>query len=291
MILTLAMGACSDSTGVSAPDVDRLILFSAQSIANPGTNSLYGVMPDGSGLIKLPQSGLGQTLFPRRSRDRQQIAFGTGTNGSYSVWTMRADLTGPHTEYNPSACPNGVGAFSWSPSGDRVLVDCDVAQVVIKVADGTSYSLSQTWGRLASQPDWSPLGDRILYQSAPRGGDIYVANLDGSGATLVAAAAERPVWSPNGNSIVFERGIPNGSRVIVVANADGTGQRQVTFPADPTINDESPAWSPDGTQLVFVRYQVAQPDWKFHLNVINVDGSGLKSITPDTLRDILQPDW
>lgn len=44
-------------------------------------------------------------------------------------------------------------------------------------------------------------------------------------------------------------------------------------------------------QLAFVRYQVAQPDWKFHLSVINIDGTGLKTITPDTLRDLLRPDW
>jgi len=285
------MGGCSDSTGVSTPDGDRLILFTAQSTASPGTNSLYGVMPDGSGLVKLKETGLGQVLFPRRSRNRQQLAFGTGPNGSYNIWTMRADLTGGHTLYSPSACPNGVGGFSWSPSGDRLLVDCDVAQVVINVADGTSYSLSQTWGRLAAQPDWSPLGDRILYQSAVRGGDAYVANLDGSGATLVATKAENAVWSPDGQRIAFERANPNQSRVIFVANADGTGQRQLTFPPDLTINDDRPAWSPDGRQLVFIRYQIAQPPYTFHLNVINVDGTGLKSITPDTLRDILDPDW
>ncbi|MDQ6769973.1 MAG: hypothetical protein M3Z54_08300 [Gemmatimonadota bacterium] len=248
-------------------------------------------MPDGSGLFKLAEQGLGLIFFPRRSRDRRQIAFVTGTGGSFSIWTMRADMTGPHTVYSSSACPNGVGSLSWSPSGDRLLGDCDTAQVVINVSDGTSYSLTQTWGRLATQPDWSPLGDRILYQSADFGGDTYVANLDGSGATLVAANAERPVWSPDGNSIVFERSILNGSRVLVVANADGTGQRQLTFPPDPTINDESPAWSPDGKQLVFIRFQVAQPDWTFQLNVINADGSGLKSITPDTFHGMVQPDW
>jgi Tol biopolymer transport system component len=103
--------------------------------------------------------------------------------------------------------------------------------------------------------------------------------------------AEQAVWSPDGNSIAFVRPALDQSRVILVANADGTGERQLTFPPNHTFNDLSPAWSPDGTQLVFVRYQVALPDFKFHLHVINTDGTGLKSITPDTLRTVLHPDW
>jgi Tol biopolymer transport system component len=236
-------------------------------------------------------------LFPRRSRDRQRLAFLTGDNVSSTIWTMRADVTGAHTVYNSGACPSGAGSFSWSPSGDRLLADCDTAQAVIKVSDGTSYSLSQAWGRLAIRPDWSPLGDRILYQTGHFNGDTYVANLDGSGATLLASPGIQAEWSPDGTRIAFERTAPNPSGtypislVIFIANADGSGQRQLTFPADGTINDTSPAWSPDGTQLVFVRYQVAQPDLKFHLNVINADGTGLKTITPDSLQSILKPDW
>src|SRR6185436_1565094 len=89
-VLTLASIAagCSDSTAASSRNVDRLILFSAKP-GSSTTNELYGVMPDGSGLVKLPQRGEGQLLFPRRSRDRQEIVFGTGPNGSNHVWTMR----------------------------------------------------------------------------------------------------------------------------------------------------------------------------------------------------------
>jgi TolB protein len=291
LILSSVVGGCSDSTGPSPADIDKMILFSAQTPA-PGANTLYGVMPDGSGLYRFPETGMGQMLFPRRSRDRQRLAFLTGDNVSWTIWTMRADVTGAHTVYASGACPSGAGSFSWSPSGDRLLADCDTAQAVIKVSDGTSYSLSQAWGRLAANPDWSPLGDRILYQSGPFSGDTYVANLDGSGATLLATPGMEAVWSPDGTRIAFERSpVSNQSLVIFVANADGSGQRQLTFPADPTINDKSPAWSPDGTQLVFVRYQVAQPDLKFHLNVINADGTGLKTITPDSLQSIAKPDW
>jgi Tol biopolymer transport system component len=291
VIVLPALPACSDSTGALPPDVDKMILFSAKTAAYPGVNALYGVMPDGSGLYKFAENGLGQMLFPRRSRNRQQIAFATGPNGAYNIWTMRADLTGAHTTYTPSVCPNGAGNFSWSPSGDRLLVDCDAAQAVIKVSDGTSYSLSQVWGRLASGPDWSPVGDKILYQTGSFGGDIYVASLDGSGATLVATSGERARWSPDGTRIAFQRAIPNSNQVIFIVNADGSGERQLTYTPAPTIRDESPAWSPDGTQLVFIHYDVSQPTFTFHLNVIDADGTGQKSITPDSLQDILHPDW
>jgi Tol biopolymer transport system component len=300
LILLSFIAGCSDSTGPSPADVDRMILFSAQTASNPGVNSLYGVMPDGTGLYRFPETGLGQMLFPRRSRDRKQIAFATGTNGATTIWTMRADLTGGHTVYAPAACPNGAGGFTWSPSGDRLLADCDTAQAVISVSDGASYSLSQASGGWpAPHPDWSPLGDWIVFQTTPGGGDMYVKNLDGSGAILLAAFAFHPVWSPDGTRIAFVRRVGSssfptpqpGSLVIFVVNSDGSGQRQLTFPANQTINDDSPAWSPDGTRVVFVRYQIAQPDWKFHLNVINADGTDLKNITPDSLQDILRPDW
>jgi Tol biopolymer transport system component len=292
VIVSPALSACSDSTGALPPDVDKMILFSAKAAAYPGVNALYGVMPDGTGLYRFPEQGLGQIFFPRRSPDRNQIAFTTANiGGAGSIWTMRADLIGAHTTYTPSACPNGAGVFTWSPSGDRMLVDCDAAQAVINVSDGTSYSLSQMWGRLASAPDWSPVGDKILYQTGSFGGDIYVANLDGSGATLVATSGERARWSPDGTRIAFQRAIPNSNQVIFIVNADGSGERQLTYTPAPTIRDESPAWSPDGSQLVFIHYDVSQPTFTFHLNVINADGTGQKSITPDSLQDILRPDW
>jgi Tol biopolymer transport system component len=291
LILASVTTGCSDSTAARPRDVDAMILFSAHSGASQ-TNALYGVMPDGTGLVKFAEKGLGQMLFPRRSRDRQLIVFSTGTTGASSIWTMSADVTGAHTEYNPGC--TFMGNFSWSPGGDRLVGGCDSGEVVINVADGTSYSLTQIWGRPAITPDWSPVGDKILYHKegfgSGFGGETFAANLDGSGETLLAMTAENAVWSPDGRNIAFERVLPSLSRVIFVANADGTGQRQLTFPADTTINDNSPAWSPDGTRLAFVRYQDTQPGVKFRLSVINADGSGLKSITADTLR-ILRIDW
>lgn len=62
-----------------------------------------------------------------------------------------------------------------------------------------------------------------------RGGDIWIANADGSAQhrlTDTAAADSQPAWSPNGRRIAFLR----GTRQVWIMNADGSGARRIPFP-------------------------------------------------------------
>jgi TolB protein len=277
-ILTLSIAACSDSTGVWPPKFfERWILFTGQSKADPATLALYGVRADGFGLVKLRDLGLGSVH--RWSRDGEQVAFVTN-----QLWIMRADASGAHPIPNQARCE--FTRLSWSPSGDRILGDCGMVESwVIDVSNGTGYSLTQRWGRTVNTPDWSPLGDKILYTA---GTDAYVANLDGSGASMVLPGVEQPEWSPDGTRIVFVKPAYWGNQIFV-ANADGSGWKQLTSSSTSGGSDGWPTWSPDGTRILFSRL-VSSVRFDAFLYVMRSNGDDLKRITPDTLLST-HPDW
>ena len=186
-VLGVGFAGCSDSTGPGSLS-DRWILFTGQAALEPGNPVIYAIRPDGTGLRKVT-SGLGQALYPRWSRDGNQIAYVTiGSDQIYQVWVMKRDESSAHSIATGPNCYSALTKLSWSPSGDRVVADCYLTdEFVINVADKTSYSLAGRWGRVANDPDWSPSADKILYSS---GSSTYVANLDGSGVSLFGSLAK-----------------------------------------------------------------------------------------------------
>jgi Tol biopolymer transport system component len=103
-------------------------------------------------------------------------------------------------------------------------------------------------GRVAFTLAWYPAGWSTL------DGDIYVANIDGSGLRRLTTAAEldeQPAWSPDGRRIAF-RSHRAGNWDIWVMNADGSGQTNLMMDQLPaTATAHTPAWSPDGSWIVY----------------------------------------
>jgi class 3 adenylate cyclase len=99
----------------------------------------------------------------------------------------------------------------------------------------------------ASQPAWSPDGDRLVFQRSSAGSSgIWVVNATGSGLRQLTSSTEADgsaTWSPDGAWIVWKRGTGTTARLWVM-RADGSGQQALPIGA---AGEElaSPFWIPD----------------------------------------------
>lgn len=139
----------------------------------------------------------------------------------------------------------------------------------------------------AQGPLWSPDGSEVSLFCCDDGMAAHFVNVaTGELRTLpqpdpVALEAFcGAAWSPDGERLTCETfGVddPSLNGVYSIRVADGGDFTRIT--SNPGGNDLAGDYSPDGSQLVFVRFveEGAPPIGMF---VINVDGSGLRQITP-----------
>ncbi|WP_261570558.1 serine/threonine-protein kinase [Frankia gtarii] len=150
---------------------------------------------------------------------------------------------------------------SLSPDGGSLVVrstsDATGAALtglyIVKLADG-SVSRIENAAEQASDPAWSPSGDRVAYWSNEGGGDrgfiVTIPVKPGAQPTRLTAGQGNgdsdPAWSPNGDKIAFTRE-QSGDLEIFEMNSDGSGVRQLTHARG---DDQDPAFGPDG-RIVF----------------------------------------
>jgi hypothetical protein len=81
---------------------------------------------------------------------------------------------------------------------------------------------------------------RMLLESS---GGVLVGASDGTRRRILGAAGDA-AYAPDGTLVAFAR-----AGDLWLANADGTGQRQLT--ATPHVAEQQPAWSADGTRILY----------------------------------------
>jgi Tol biopolymer transport system component len=102
---------------------------------------------------------------------------------------------------------------------------------------------------------FSPDGNHIYYSTYARGqnlGILYQIGVLGGGARLVLEDVDTALsFSPDGRQFAFIRGYPdNGKSAVIVANADGSGVRELIARSLPlSFPLEGLAWSPDGKTI------------------------------------------
>ena len=155
-------------------------------------------------------------------------------------------------------------------------------------ADGSNLTQLTTKGEY-EEPNWSPDGKKIAFESAS--GGIYTMNPDGSNQTLAIAGGDQPDWSPDGTKIAYRR-YPSGQSHsdIFIANADGSNPVNLTARIGNTSDEAVPAWSPDGTKIAFASNLHEYDADSYEIYVIDANGRNLKRLTHGTGTNY-DPDW
>ncbi|MFI1968706.1 hypothetical protein BLA24_11740 [Streptomyces cinnamoneus] len=197
-----------------------------------------------------------------------EVAFASDRAGRDEVWVLRpggepARVTaheGASGYLEPSFSPDGAwivfqesvereGSGDHAGSGSLWKVRRDGTGAV-RLLDGPATRSDNR------QPNWSPKGDKLVFQRREGDGDwaLYTVNADGSGLRrLTRGRGEHtdPSWSPDGRWVVFsstEGGLDLPQ--IFVTPADGGG-RPVRVTRDDGRYDGAPSWSPDGRWIAF----------------------------------------
>jgi Tol biopolymer transport system component len=189
---------------------------------------------------------------------------------------------------------NGLIAFSQGdllPGGDLSAH----SQVFTIESDGSNLTqLTDVAGdQAAGSPEFSPDGERIVYQSNESGAfHIWVMAADGTSQEQLTDEEGfedfQPSWSPDGERIVFSHcGEPFGFIAycdIAAMEADGSGVESLL---GGRWTHSRPSYSPDGSRIAFSSDKggLQSAIW-----VTNADGSDPERLTKPKLR-AFWPDW
>lgn len=294
------------------PDVEvdsqRLVFASTRHNVQ---SDLYFKAFDGVAVTQLT-SDPAADIQPAISPDRRRVAFASNRTGNWDIWIINVG-GGP-----PVQVTRGDGDAvhpSWSPDGTR-LAYCSLAkgggQWELWIVDASAGSTRRFIG-YGLFPEWSPVGDTILFQRARERGSrwfsIWTITLVGGEPrypTEIAASATNamilPTWSPDGSRIAFaatangqpppgETAPPTEEEMfdVWVMNADGSGKMRLT---DGHTHNCAPTFGSDGRVFFASRRSGHENIWSLMLPT-GPAGSQLgeiiqtarkKSIAPDGLR-------
>ena len=149
---------------------------------------------------------------------------------------------------------------SFAPDGQRIVFEVSKydadgnGSIYVANVDGTGIR-RLTRSADDRQPNWSPTGDRIVFQR--RRGDAWDAwTIRPDGAELRNVTRTRRVsetdvaWAPDGRRLVFSSDAYDGQiAALVVMGASGGSRTRVTRARG--WYDGAPSWSPDGATIAF----------------------------------------
>ncbi|MGH7630419.1 MAG: TolB family protein [Gemmatimonadales bacterium] len=219
--------------------------------------------------------------------------FGDLDPGDYSIALSGVHLSCTVAGDNPRSLTVTAGqtvpttfAVACGPPPERIAFATDRDgnfEIYAMNPDGTGLTRVTDHPARDVDPDWSPDGSRIVFESdrdqQPEYSDIYMMNADGTGLTRLtddAAWDGEPAWSPDGSRVAFAS-VRSGNPDIFVMNADGTGLTNLTN--DPA-HEFTPAWSPDGSKVAFERRDPGR-----EIYVMNADGTGVTNLTNHAAPD------
>lgn len=184
----------------------------------------------GTGRDRLISDRDGINITPAYSPDGSTIAFSTTVSGNTEVATYNRDRNcclEQHTRGRgfdslaPTYSPDGRRfAFVSNRLGEPHIYTMSVGGGEPQLVSDYSYG-----GRgYNTSPDWSPVGNRIVYQSRINGRlQIVVADLDRGTRRLLTNEGnnEDPSWAPDGRHVVFSSRDREGGGLYILDTVSG----------------------------------------------------------------------
>jgi hypothetical protein len=269
-------GAAADywTLGTSTAQAERL---EVRTVSSAGEKEVFGVFT----AIALPGPAAGTAI---QAGNNQRARVGTVVavaptvvvTDQYGNPVPNVPVTfvvtsggGSVTGANPTTNASGVatvGSWTLGPAPGANSLTATVS------SSGIAYSVA-----FAATGEGITLRNVIIYTTEEFGlPEVAIVRPDGSGRerlTTNQAAYAAPVISPDGQRIA----VSVYPRTLALMNADGTGLTKIGRGSDGLSS-----WSPDGRWLAF-ESNVQSPFGAIgRIFVINVDGTGLRQVTPDT---------
>lgn len=143
-------------------------------------------------------------------------------------------------------------ALTLSPDGQHIAFDLLSILWTIPVAGGPATRLTGDFDDLG-QPDWSPDGKSIVFQSY-RSGNFHLWSIPATGGAFTQLTDglcddREPRWSPDGKWIAFSSDRSEGRYAIHLLEV---ATRTVTLFSEGRGQDSEPCWTPDGKAVVYI---------------------------------------
>ena len=216
------------------------------------SSNIRVLISDGSGNVNLPGSSWNphtrKIVFSssREPHDEIYLVDDYGSSGDEVKITDRASMVA----YEPSLSPDG----QWIVFESHKLNVEDNGIIVKYKIDGTMpYQNLTDPNADCRQPNWSPGGDKVLYQKFRAGQwDIWIMSSDGANHQKVTSGPGDKTdasFSPDGQWIVYssdEFGV-EFANLFITSALGGNAIRLTHYDG----YDGAPSWSPDGNKIAF----------------------------------------
>ena len=256
---------------------------------------LWVVNADGSGHRPLTEPGVNASA-PRWSPSGDRLAYVASTDEGAEIHVRWMDTGQTARLTQLDASPSSM---AWSPDGSQIAFS-----MFVKAAPSS-------FAQMPSPPDgadWAPPADVIddTYYRSDGGGytddghtHLFVLSADGGTPRQVTSGpydhGGTPEWTPDSETLIISANRhddhkldPLDSEIYAVNVADAS----ITALTDRGGPDSSPALSPDGEQIAYTGFDDREQGYQVtKLYLMNRDGSGTRTLTPDFDRDVQNPTW